>query len=79
MTLVRAATFAEFLAKFAQARQAGAFPVPVGGNEMILPDDTDPKVLEQLFGAVAVEPTPVPAQPAPAKAKTTRSKFGKES
>jgi hypothetical protein len=52
---------------FTRAREAGADPQPVGANEMVLPDDTDPAVLRRLFGDVAT------GSPAAAKAKPRKA------
>lgn len=74
-TVIRSRDSGVFMAAFGVARNAGAEPCPVGGNEFTLPDSTPFAVLYALAAIDGVtvstdRPEPPPAgNPRPAKEK----------
>jgi hypothetical protein len=75
--IVRAETYVAFLSAFSIANGAGAGPYPIGGNELLLPDETPADVLDAVAAVPGVSIPDRPATPAaeqPAKAATAKAK-----
>ena len=79
MIQVSAASFDPFLAAFSIANGAGAGPLPVGGNEFLLDEGTDPDVVDEIADVPDVTVTGRPQLAGPKTSKKhTRSSGSKE-